>query len=285
MSGFGREYVWEYEREKVKRVQPVICIEMLFDEKPAHEKIPKIAGEGFGHVEFWGWRDKDLDALNSQCRRHGVGVANFSAHRTGNPVAAETHDAVLSDFSDALKAAELLECRCLMFLSNELGEGGRVVHSYSEIPDDTKLDNMVSVLKEADRLAPPEMNLVIEPLNIEIDHPGNFLKDMDTAVKIADATKSDRIKVLCDFYHMGVMGFDLESIARDYADRIGYVHIADVPGRNEPGTGSVDWPRILGALGDAGYDGYVGFEYAPAASSAESLKAVMKMWKRAVRDG
>jgi hydroxypyruvate isomerase len=122
------------------------------------------------------------------------------------------------------------------------------------------------------------MQLVVEPLNTLIDHPGYFLTGMEQAVSIVRELANPQVKILADFYHLGVMGEDLSDIARQYAKDIGYVHVADLPGRHEPGTGTVDWKSILRLLGDSGYEGIVGFEYTPHAETDASLRRVAGLW-------
>jgi hydroxypyruvate isomerase len=262
-------------------MKPVICFEMLFDGAAAAEKIEKVADAGFKYVEFWGWRDKDIAAVKEVCRRRGVVVANFSGQRVGDLVNRATHEALIADYQDALKTAAELDTHILMVLAHELGEGGVVVNHYSEIPPEEKRAAIIEGLKKLLPHTPKDMQIVIEPLNTELDHTGYFLNDLKTASEIIEAVGDPRVKILCDLYHQGMMHDDPVELIENYVSSIGYVHIADYPGRNEPGTGSADWKAVLRALKASGYDGYVGFEYAPAGDSAVSLKAIYDLWQSA----
>ena len=86
-----------------------------------------------------------------------------------------------------------------------------------------------------------------------------------------DEVGSDNLHLQYDFYHMQIMEGDLVPTFRRLKDRIGHVQIADNPGRNEPGTGEINYPFIFAALDEAGYDGWVGCEYKPAAATAAGL--------------
>jgi hydroxypyruvate isomerase len=255
---------------------------MLFPDLSPSEKVERVADAGFSAVEFWGWRDKDLQALGAVCARRGVRVANFSGHRKGSLVARDTHGVFLADLRDATAAAKDLGCSTLMLLSNELGQGGRVTDTYDAIPKGTRYANLREGLRGALEAAPDGFSFVLEPLNTRVDHPGYFLQDMATAVALVREVGHPRLKVLCDLYHLGVMGEDLEAIIDRDIDSIGHFHVADVPGRHEPGTGRLDWSALLRRIRDSGYKGTVGFEYSPSGDAAASLRGIRRLWDEAL---
>jgi hydroxypyruvate isomerase len=126
------------------------------------------------------------------------------------------------------------------------------------------------------------MGIALEPLNTVLDHPGNYLTSTRKAEELIGQVGDPRLKILCDFYHMALMGEDPPETARQYASSIGYVHIADYPGRHEPGTGKGAWAATLRELRDHGYNGYVGFEFAPSGDSDVALEAVAGLWREAL---
>lgn len=260
-------------------MKPVICLDPLYPELALKDKIERIAAAGFQYVEFWGWRDKNVQDLLEACRRHHMEVVNFSGHRAGSPVASDTHELFLEDLADAVDTAQQLNCSILMLLTNALNEDGSVTDAFDRIPDGQKYENAVMGLKNALAATPDGMKFVLEPLNTTIDHPGYYLTDMPTASSLVRDVGNPRLKILCDLYHLGVMGRDLEEVITSHISDIGYFHIADVPGRHEPGTGSVDWLRLLRLIQDGGYTGYVGFEYFPRNDSDESLHVIHHLWQ------
>jgi hydroxypyruvate isomerase len=86
------------------------------------------------------------------------------------------------------------------------------------------------------------------------------------------ATGATNVGLLADLYHLTANGDDVDAVIARYADRIGHVQIADYPGRHEPGTGEIDLDGQLAALQAAGYDGWVGLEYKPSTTSAQSME-------------
>ena len=119
------------------------------------------------------------------------------------------------------------------------------------------------------------VTLNLEPLNVVTDHPGNFLTRTQTAAELVRLIGSSRVRVLYDVYHMQLNeGCLCETIAR-YGDTFGHIHVADVPGRHEPGTGEIAYGRVYAALEAAGYDGLLGYELFPAADTASAVRAIM----------
>lgn len=263
-------------------MKSAICIEMLYPGLPPEEKIRRIAKHGFRNVEFWGWKDKDLDAMARACAETGVSIVNFSGNRAGDLIDASTHPTVLREIQESVPVAHRLGAHLLMVLSNELGDGGRVLHACSQLRADAKRENLVTGLKKLMEVVPPDISIVLEPLNTVLDHPGNYLAGMKEAEELVGEIGNPRLKILCDFYHMALMGEYPPETARRYAAYIGHVHIADYPGRNEPGKGQGPWKETLQVLRDRGYKGYVGFEFAPAGDSDTSLEAVARLWRQAL---
>jgi len=260
-------------------MKPVICIEMIYPNFKSYEKIEKIKDAGFSQIEFWDWKDKDIPLFSSSCHKHNMKITNFSGQRKGDLIATITHEQVLTDLKEAIKIAEKLESPNLMLLSNQLEEGGKVTNSYERISPEEKFKNIVKGLEKSIELTPEPINLLLETLNTRIDHPGYYLYDIATAVNIIKEINHPRLKILADLYHLGVMNFNLKYIIKKYLPEIGYFHIADIPGRHEPGTGNINWKEILELLQKEGYKGYVGFEYSPAYDSDESLVRIKNLWQ------
>ncbi len=255
---------------------------MLFPELDPAGKIQTVANEGFRNIEFWSWRDKNLESVAEACEKTGTRVVNFSGQRKGDLIASAAHGELIADLEGTIPVARNLDCPYLMILSNELGDGGRVVNRHEELSPEEKHGNAVAGLRSSVSALPANVRLVLEVLNTRLDHPGYYLDSMQAASALVTEVDHPQLSILCDLYHMGMMGHDLPPLIERYADRIGYIHIADVPGRHEPGTGAVNWEDVFAALRASGYDGYIGFEYSPAADSTASLRSIRSLWERVV---
>jgi len=122
----------------------------------------------------------------------------------------------------------------------------------------------------AARLAREGIRLLIEPLN-DRDVPGFFLRRTAEAVRLIAEVGHPNLLLQYDVYHMQVMEGNLIRTLRAHLDRIGHIQIADPPGRNEPGTGEVNFANLFRVLDEAGYAGWVGCEYRPSRDTVSSL--------------
>jgi len=122
----------------------------------------------------------------------------------------------------------------------------------------------------APRLADAGMKLLLEPINLR-DILGFHVSTTDHAERILDAVGSDNLFIQYDIYHTQVMQGDLLPTYARLKDRIGHIQIADNPGRNEPGTGEINYPFVLSELDRLGYDGWIGCEYKPKAGTSAGL--------------
>ncbi|HLS90345.1 MAG TPA: TIM barrel protein, partial [Limnochordia bacterium] len=91
------------------------------------------------------------------------------------------------------------------------------------------------------------------------------------------AVNSPAVKLLYDVYHQQITEGNLIARITQHIDKIGHIHIADVPGRHEPGTGEINYANVLKAIADAGYQGYVGLEFRLKADARVALENVRKL--------
>jgi hydroxypyruvate isomerase len=240
-----------------------ICAEMIYPRVPFIERIDKLNRQGFSTFEFWAWKDKDLGGLENRVDQ-GMRVATFSGQRRGSLVEPADHPGYVAEVQESIQVARRLGCSHLMVLSDELSEDGSVTTRYRPMDAEERAGNIALGLKQLAPVAEEqEVTLLLEPLNTLVDHPGYSLSSSKTAFDIIKRVNSGKIKVLYDIYHMQIMEGNVIQNIKDNIDHIGYIHAADVPGRGEPGTGELNYGNIFKAINDAGYKGYVGFEFKP----------------------
>ena len=250
-----------------------VCIEMIFTEVGFEDRFQLTRESGFDYIEFWSWQDKDIKKIKELCRVHGLKVASFSGDQDFSMVDKRQQEDYIGFVKESIETAKLLSCGHLVVHSNALGEKGVVINHYPNIAKKNKMATMLDVLKTlATEAEKSDIILVLEALNTTVDHRGNFLTSTKKAAELIRSVDSSHIKILYDVYHMQIMEGNIINTLEAYIDAIGYIHIADVPGRHEPGTGEINFANIMKALKRLNYDGMIGFELAPLHDSKEAVR-------------
>ena len=258
--------------------QKSACIEPMYSELPFLERFQAAKNDGFEYVEFWSWTDKDLDAVKDAAEKAGIGISGFNGDAELSLIDPEQKTEYLAFLKQSVAAAQKLGACSVTIHSNGLGEGGRVINAYDDLSHTVKLCAMYDTLLECAKIAEEsgiQMNL--EPLNVTTDHVGNFLQTTRMAAEMIRLIGSPKLKVLYDAYHMQLNEGSLCDNIRAYGDQFGHIHIADAPGRHEPGTGEINYAKVLSCLEESGYTGLIGFELIPKTTTAEAVKAIMKL--------
>ena len=133
--------------------------------------------------------------------------------------------------------------------------------------ESTLVDNLKFAASE---LGKAGIKLLIEPINTR-DIPGFYLCHTKQAIELFVDVSSPNLYLQYDIYHMQIMEGDLGATIRANLQRIAHLQIADNPGRNEPGTGEIDYASLFELLDREGYKGYVGAEYKPKGKTDEGL--------------
>ncbi len=119
--------------------------------------------------------------------------------------------------------------------------------------------------------------LVLEALNTIIDHAGNTFRTTAETSKLTRDVKSDYIKILYDAYHMQINEGNIIHNLKDNINAIDYIHVADVPGRHEPGTGEINYKNVFNCLKYLGYDSVIGYELFPLTNSDKAIRAIKNL--------
>jgi hydroxypyruvate isomerase len=248
------------------------CLEMVFTEIPNFvERIPAAAHAGLDGIEFWGFTGKDLDAIAAACRKVNLPVTAMVVESPEGMLDMHLADKYAEAVQKSISAAEIVGCKRLIATTgNERPNGDRNLQHAG----------IVACLKTAAPIAEAAgITLVLEPLNILVDHAGYFLSTSVEGFQILEQVSSPAVKLLYDIYHQQVTEGNLIARITSHIDQIGHMHAADVPGRHEPGTGEINYGNVLAAINDSGYEGFVALEYSPSQGvpSADSLKTILKL--------
>ena len=255
-----------------------ICIEMLATEFEFYDRFAQVKNKGIDAIEFWGWEDKDLDRIKNLCKENDLQISSFSGDADFSLCDSSQAEQYIEYIKKSMQAAKSIGCETLVIHSNALGENGIVLNHYDNIPDDVKYANMLKTLMALAPIAQEnKITLVLEALNTIVDHKGNALWHTDKAAELIRLVDSPYIKVLYDVYHMQIMhGNIIDTIEKNH-DTFGLIHIADVPGRHEPGTGEINYKAVCKKLDEVGYKGFVAFELSAKNNFDEAMKAIVEL--------
>jgi hydroxypyruvate isomerase len=238
-----------------------LCLEMIFRDVPFSERIALAAQCGYTAFEFWDWRNKDLEAVREAARANGMRVMAFSGNRLHTLANPADRAGLIEELKTTLDVAASLEAVNLMLLTDCLVPGGRVVPLPEGLSEQDKYESTAEGLAAASKLAAGAgVTCCLEPLNTKLDHPGYWLNDSARAIGLVRASS---VRLLYDVYHMAMMGEDILQVIRENMEEIGHIHVADMPGRHQPGTGTIDYTGLAALLRDKGYDRGVGMEFSP----------------------
>lgn len=235
------------------------------------EKLDKVAEWGFPAYE---WLNPECDPVATRAKADALGVelsciVGAGAIAPGQMVDPDDHDRLVKQFEDRIVLAKALGCKRLIGLSG---------NTRRNVPFEKQMENMAKCLK---RLAPmAEQNdliIVLEALNPLVDHKGFFLTRTDQTMEIIQEVGSPRVKMLFDIYHQQITEGNVIRNFTKNIDRIGHFHVADNPGRKEPGSGELNYANIFKAIAETNYNGFVALECGSTTKNNDDiLKATLK---------
>lgn len=218
------------------------------------EQFAQIAKWGFPAYEWLG-PDGDIAQLKKDQDAAGLALSCIGGSGRIAPgwmVQPDDHDKCVEMFKEKLAIAKQLGVTRLIGLTGNERKG-------VDRKEQTK-----NVVKCLERLAPiaqeNNVTIVLEMLNTLVDHKGYFLAKTKHGVEIMKAVNSPNVKLLFDIYHQQITEGNVIRNFSENIQHIGHFHVADNPGRKEPGTGELAYKNIFKAIAATGYDGYVALE-------------------------
>ncbi len=242
---------------------------MLFTERDFLERFEAASQAGFDAVEFLFPYAYPASQIKSLLDKHGLKLVlhnlpagNWEAGDRGiacNPKRIEEFRDGVKHAIEYAKALGVAQLNCLI---------GKVPEDASKLTvDQTVIENLRFAASE---LKKNDIRLLIEPINT-YDIPGFYLHGTEQAVALIEKVGSDNLFVQYDIYHMQRMEGEIAATLAKHLSKIKHVQLADNPGRNEPGTGEINYQFLFKHLNLIGYDGWIGCEYKPATKTEEGL--------------
>ncbi|MEV6415872.1 TIM barrel protein [Kribbella sp. NPDC051718] len=246
---------------------------ILFTELPLLERPAAAREAGFGAVEFW-WPfaeavpgDASVEGFVAAIRDAGVQLVGLNFFAGDMPagdrglVSSPKRSGEFRDNVDVtVGIGEQLGCRAFNALYGNREDGVAAREQ-----DELAVENLALAARAAGRI---DATVLVEPVSGAERYP---LRTAADVLGVIDQVQVQNLGLLADLYHLAVNGDDVDRVIAEHTDRIAHVQIADAPGRNEPGTGSLPLDAQLAALEANGYGGWVSLEYKPATSTNDSF--------------
>ena len=243
---------------------------MMFTELPFLERLDAAAAAGFKAVECVAPYVEPAEVVADRLKSLGLTMALFNMP-PGDWAAGDrgigANPARRAEFKDsiatAIEYARATGCKTLHLMAGKI--------ALDADRDEWRGTLVMNIREAADAALGEGIILVLEPINSRVDIPGYFYDTTAAVLSVMDIVARLNAKLLYDIYHMQIMEGDLARTMERIMPRIGHVQLADNPGRNEPGTGEINYPWLLSRLDALGYQGWVGCEYKPAGATASGL--------------
>jgi hydroxypyruvate isomerase len=242
---------------------------MLFTEQPFLERFERAAAAGFQAVEFlfpYAYTAQEikqrLDAHGLKLVLHNLPAGDWDAGERGIACHPDRVQEFRSGVARGIEYARVLGVPQLNCLAGKAPAGVDAALLRSTFV--ANLSHAAAEFKKAG------LRLLIEPIN-SFDIPGFYLNTTAQALSILDEVGADNAFVQYDIYHAQRMEGELAATMQKHLPRIGHIQLADNPGRNEPGSGEINYAFLFKHLDRIGYGGWIGCEYKPAAGTEAGL--------------
>ena len=250
---------------------------MLFNEVPFMERFAAAKAAGFEAVEYLFPYAYDKNELAQQLKTHGLKqvlhnlpAGNWDAGERGIACHPDRVEEFRAGVDKAIEYATALGCPQVNCLAGKLPAGVTREQAHATLVANLKF--------AAPKLKAAGIKLLIEPIN-HFDIPGFFLNYTAQAAAIIDEVGSDNLYIQYDLYHAQRMEGELAATVQKHLARIPHIQLADNPGRNEPGTGEMNYAFLFKHLDAIGYTGWIGCEYKPKTTTVEGLGWIKALTK------
>lgn len=242
----------------MKLCVPIPC---FFRDIPFEKAVEKVSEAGYGYVEIYDWEQLDMNSAAKALKDCGVTMLSMctTEFRLTDP-------AFRTLWTDGIKKS--CEAACALGVKKLITQVGP---DTGEERERQRCSITEGLIAGAEILESAGVTIMIEPLNIKVDHPGYYLTSSAEAFEIVRDTGSPNVKVVYDIYHQQVSEGNIIPSITENLSLIAHLHAAGHPGRNELQFGENDYRNIFAAADKAGYTGACGLEYNPLLNPMESL--------------
>jgi hydroxypyruvate isomerase len=254
----------------------------VFRELPFEERLAKVVEAGYTNIELVGeyakWAPADFERANAARKKLGI---TFDAtaglkNGVGNP---EQRDALVEELRQALVPMETLGCPAMILLSGNVVPGLTRQVQHQSCIDTLK---KAAALVEGKQINGQPVRLLLECIDPE-ENPKYYLQSAAEGIEVVRAVNHPQVQFLYDLFHEQIAEGNLIEKLEKNIEVIGLIHVADVPGRHEPGTGEINYASIYRKLAQLRYQHMVAMEFRPTGDPVATLRAARNEVGKAAR--
>lgn len=243
----------------------------VYPKLPFDQRIEKVAEAGYHAVElveeYKTFSKEDYAKFRAKKRELHLTV-DATGGISHSLCDASQRDAFLDEVRAKLPVLEELECNKLIILSGDKVPG--------QTPEQMHQNCIETLKRAADIAATKNVGILLENIDPE-ENPKYFLTSVSEGFEIVRSVQAPNVQFLYDFFHDQIAEGNLLAKFEKNLEAIGVVHIADVPGRHDPGTGEINYPNIYRKLGQLGFNGYAAMEFIPEGETVAALTVAREM--------
>ncbi len=248
----------------------------VFANLPFEQRLEKVAEAGYHNVELVGeyekWTEEEFKRANTKRKELGLGFDCTAGLKHGVSIP-DHRQALLAELSQTLPIMRKIDCPSVILLS-----GNRLPGVPRELQHQCCVDTLKAAAKlvEGKSIKGEPVRLLLETIDPE-ENPQYFLTEIAEALEVIQAVGHPQVRLLYDFYHEQIAAGNLIAKLQKSIPYLGVVHIADVPGRHEPGTGEINYWNIFAKLAELKFGGVVAMEFHPTGDPVAQLRAAREM--------
>ncbi|MBC78172.1 MAG: hydroxypyruvate isomerase [Chloroflexi bacterium] len=244
-------------------------LQFMFNEYDLIDRYEQAAKAGFKGVELQAPYSLEIDQINEKLEKYNLKhviinlpVMDPDTNLANIALRPDRKDLFLERLDLGLRYASSLGCLGINTGIGTKPEGFDDEEIYQTLIHNQKIASQ--------KLFEKNIMALIEPINI-VDQPGFFINTSTQGIELLEKLNHENAYLLYDVYHMQIMEGDLVRTISKLINKIGHIQIADNPGRNEPGTGEINYSKIFQTLDEIQYEGWVGCEYKPYKNTLDSI--------------
>jgi hydroxypyruvate isomerase len=252
----------------------------VFRDLPFEQRLEKIAEAGFRNVELVGeyskWTEAEFRSANAKRKELAISFDCTAGLKHGVSIPDHRQE-LIAELGRALPIMEQIACPSMILLS-----GNRVPGMPREVQHKCCIETLKAAadLVQGKSINGEPVRLLLETIDPE-ENPQYYLTEIAEALEVVQTVNHPQVQLLYDLYHEQITAGNLIRKLEESIKHLGLVHIADVPGRHQPGTGEINYANIFRKLGELNYAGMVAMEFHPTGDPVTQLREARDMALRA----